>query len=170
MGKKRRKSAKRQPSGAAKLPPLDLPAIVAIVNDGAKSKDEKAQLASHRERVQRFCAECTGKMHWTRSDGYLREAMRDRGVLEEELWIMLQNSRRDPSLKRELVALAAHFKARAALRVPTAKASTAVSSNQRDERGRTQERITRKRDRKTTSVWIVQTGRGPTQTRRPGSG
>jgi hypothetical protein len=82
---------------------------------------------------------------------------------------MLQDSRRDPELKRELVALAGHFKARAALRIPTDHSSPSSRSNQTDERGRTQKRITRKRDRKAKSVWLVQTGRGPKPARRPSS-
>ncbi len=169
MGNKRRKSAKKQPRGAAKLPPLGLPAIVAIIHDGAKSEEQEVQLASHRKRVQQLCTQCTGIMNSNRSHGYLREAMRDRGVLEEDLWIMLQDSRRDLELKRKLAVLADHFKARAELRIPNAHGSTSARSNQIAERGRTQERIKRKRDRKTKSVWFVQTGRGPKPARRTGS-
>jgi hypothetical protein len=169
MGKKRRKSAKRKPSGVAKFPPLGLPAIVAIIHDGAKSEEQEVQLALHRKRVQQLCTQCTGIMNSNRSHGYLREAMRDRGVLEEDLWIMLQDSRRDPELKRKLAVLAEHFKARAELRTLNARHSTSARSNQTAERGRTQESITRKRDRKTKSVWFVQTGRGPKAARRTSS-
>ncbi len=169
MGKQGRKSAKRRSNKAPKLPPLSRAAIVAIIQDGAESKAQEAQLASHQVRVQKLLQECVGDMNPTRSRGYLREAMRDRGVLEEDLWVMLQDFRRDPGLKRELVALAEQFKARAELRVQVSRISDGLRSDPPDRRGRTQARITRKRSRKTKSVWLVQLGRGPKPVRRKGS-
>lgn len=169
MGKQGRKSAKRHSNKALKLPPLDRAAIVAIIHNGAESKAQEAQRASHDRRVRKLIHECVGDMNPNRSLGYLREAMRDRGVLEEDLWIMLQDFRRDPELKRKLFALAEHFKARAELRVPVSGTSAVAGNNSSNARGRTQGRIARKRDRKTKSVWLVQLGRGPKPVRRKGS-
>lgn len=169
MGKQGRKSAKRHSNKAAKLSPLDRAAIVAIIHDGAEAKVQEAQLASHQMRVQKLLHECVGDMNPARSQGYLREAMRDRGVLEEDLWVMLQDFRRDPGLKRKLFALAEQFKARAELRVQVSGISAAAGSNSPDSRGRTRASTSRKRDRKTKSVWLVQLGRGPKPVRRKGS-
>ncbi len=167
MGKKHRKSAKKQPKGLAKLPPLGLPAIVAILHNDARSNEQEAQLAAHQKRVQQLLRECTGDMHRERSHGYLRDAMRDQGVLEEDLWIMLQDCRRDPELKRKLSALANRFKARAELRVVDSGGSPPATKGQTGRRAK--ERGGSKGSRKSKGVWLVQLGRGPKLKRRRSS-
>jgi hypothetical protein len=167
MGKKHRKSAKRHPQGLAERPPLGLPAIVAILRSDARSKEQEAQHAVHEKRVQQLLRECTGDMNTVRSRGYLREAMRDQGVLDEDLWIMLQDHRRDPELKRKLSALAKRFKSRAELRVVDPGGSPPATKSQTGKR--TKKRGGNKRSRKSKSVWLVQLGRGPKPKRRRSS-
>ena len=170
MGKKHRKAATKNRRKGRAVPALDRAAIVAIVHEGAKSEAQGVQLAAHDQRVRQLLRECAGDMNAVRAHGYLREAMRERGVLDEDLWVMLQDCRRDPALKQRLRALANSFAQRVNLRTPGPGPSSTASDKLHSGGSQLRGGITGKRVRKSKGVWLTRTGQGPKPVRRTGRG
>ena len=169
MGKKHKNAATKRRRNSTAVPALGRPVIVEIVHEGAKDDGQRGQLAAHEKRVQQLLRECAGDMNFVRALGYLRAAMREHGVLDEDLWIMLQDFRRDPRLKQRLQNLAERCKQHVNLRIPDPDRSSGthdkLTSGSSQPRGGT----TGNRGRKSKGVWLVRTGQGPKPVKRTSS-